>query len=121
MSIGRLHERSTGVSHRTPQRSTETAWNFYLNGPRGPLTLRVKPTAMAAKTKDCRDHGDEAAWHEFARSGYAATTIETVARRAGVSTKTGTAASCASFVKVAARETSFGFTRNATKLAAGIS
>ncbi|HEY3890629.1 MAG TPA: TetR/AcrR family transcriptional regulator [Bradyrhizobium sp.] len=30
----------------------------------------------------------EAARHEFARSGYAATTIETVARRAGVSTKT---------------------------------
>jgi AcrR family transcriptional regulator len=30
----------------------------------------------------------EAARHEFARSGYAATTMETVARRAGVSTKT---------------------------------
>src|SRR3977135_670415 len=30
----------------------------------------------------------EAARHEFAGSGYAATSIETVARRAGVSTKT---------------------------------
>src|ERR1700730_16229544 len=61
----------------------------------------AQPTARAASDdKRCRGRPQvrpddetrqiiyEAARHEFADSGYAATSMETVARRAGVSTKT---------------------------------
>jgi AcrR family transcriptional regulator len=49
---------------------------------------RCRGRPQVRSEEETRKGIDEAARHEFAGSGYAATSMETVARRAGVSTKT---------------------------------